>query len=40
MAKVDKFNFGSIVIDGTNIAKLNELAGQKKKVAALIHITC
>lgn len=40
MAKIDKFNFGSIVIDSTNIAKLNELTGQKKKIAVLVHITC
>jgi len=40
MAKIDKFNFGSIVIDSTNITKLNKLTGQKKKAAVLIHITC
>ena len=40
MAKIDKFNFGSIVIDSANIAKLNELTGQKKRVAVLVHITC
>jgi hypothetical protein len=78
MAKIDKFSFGSITIDGRKfsrdvlifadgkahlapdveswakeknlnltvqpsseaIAKLTELTEQKKKVAALIHITC
>ena len=40
IAKVDKFNFSPIVSDDTHITKLNEPTEQKRKVAALIHITC